>query len=69
MTPSERYRVDVFDAWAERYDRSIASDSFPLTGYDEVLDAIVRLAEIESVHRVLDVGIGTANLDSVLHTP
>ena len=62
MTPSERDRVDLFDAWAERYDRSIASDSFPLTGYDEVLDAIVRLAEIESVHRVLDVGIGTANL-------
>ncbi len=69
MTPSERDRVKLFDAWAERYDRSIASDAFPLAGYDEVLDAIVRLAEIEPVHRVLDVGIGTADLDSVLHSP
>jgi len=62
VTASERDRVNLFDAWAERYDRSIARDSFPLTGYDEVLDAIVRLAEIEPDHLVLDVGIGTANL-------
>jgi len=62
MTPPERDRVDLFDAWAKRYDRSVASDAFPLAGYDEVLDAIIRLAKIEPDHRVLDVGIGTANL-------
>ena len=62
MTLPGQDRVELFDRWAERYDSSVASDSFPLAGYDEVLDAIVRLAEVESGHRVLDVGIGTANL-------
>ena len=62
MTPSERDRVELFDRWAETYDRSVTRDSFPLAGYDEVLDAIVRQAMIEPVHRVLDVGVGTANL-------
>jgi putative AdoMet-dependent methyltransferase len=62
MTPPERDRVDLFDRWAEMYDRSVVSNAFPLAGYDEVLDAIVRQARIEPVHRVLDVGVGTANL-------
>lgn len=62
MTPAERDRVELFDEWAERYDRSITSDSFPLTGCDEVIDTVVHLAKCEPDHRVLDVGIGTANL-------
>lgn len=55
-------RVGLFNRWAETYDGSIADNSFPLTGYDDVLDAIVRLSEVEPGHRVLDLGVGTANL-------
>jgi putative AdoMet-dependent methyltransferase len=62
MTPSQRDRVELFDRWAERYDQSVGGDSFPLAGYSEVLGKIVSLAEVKSDHRVLDVGIGTANL-------
>jgi len=62
MKTSREDRVDLFDRWAETYDRSVGADSFPLAGYDDILDTIVRLAEIEPDHCSLDVGIGTGAL-------
>jgi putative AdoMet-dependent methyltransferase len=56
-------QVRVFDEWAKDYDRSVqADDGFPFSGYEEVLDRVVLLAEAKSGHRVLDLGIGTGNL-------
>jgi hypothetical protein len=33
MTRSGQDHVELFDGWPERYDRSIAGDSFPLAGH------------------------------------
>jgi cyclopropane fatty-acyl-phospholipid synthase-like methyltransferase len=62
MKASREDRVDLFDRWAKTYDRSVGADSFPLAGYDDILDTIARLAEIEPDHRFLDVGIGAGAL-------
>ena len=61
MSRAEEDRVDLFDRWAASYDESVTNASFPLAGYDDVLDAIIRLSRVEPGHRVLDLGVGTAN--------
>jgi putative AdoMet-dependent methyltransferase len=59
----EGRRVQLFDDWAAYYDRSVeAGGSFPLTGYRQVLDEIVRAAGVQRGMKVLDLGIGTGNL-------
>lgn len=56
-------QVRVFDEWAKDYDRSVRDDDgFPFSGYEEVLDRVVTLAQAKADHRVLDLGIGTGNL-------
>jgi ubiquinone/menaquinone biosynthesis C-methylase UbiE len=62
MNPSDR--APLFDNWARTYDASIASSSgsFPFDGYEQILDEVVRLAEVESRMQILDLGIGTGNL-------
>lgn len=63
-------RVDLFDSWAANYGRSLdrdqASDSYPFAGYDQVVEAVVALAQISSEHDVLDIGAGTGNLTAKL---
>ena len=65
-----RDRVHLFDSWAANYDRSVnrdqASGSYPFAGYDEVVDAVVALAQIEPEYAVLDIGAGTGNLTAKL---
>ena len=57
------FPVEDFDAWAEDYDRSVdETQNFPFTGYHEVLDKVVELADPRLAMRVLDLGIGTGNL-------
>ena len=51
-----------FDKWAENYDDSIASDDGCFGRYDDVLDAVVEAARVQPGMRVLDIGVGTANL-------
>jgi len=62
MSRAGEDRVDLFDRWATSYDASVRDASFPLAGYDDVLDAVVRLSGVEAGHRVLDIGVGTGNL-------
>jgi len=52
-----------FDDWASTYDETVLDEAhFPFTGYQRVLDTVIRLAEAQSGMRVLDIGTGTANL-------
>lgn len=52
-----------FDAWASTYDLNVLDESrFPFIGYQELLDAVVRLAETQPGLSVLDLGTGTGNL-------
>ena len=56
--------MQLFDRWAQNYDATIAPylSRFPFDGYDQVLDEVVRLAEVTPQMQVLDLGIGTGNL-------
>jgi putative AdoMet-dependent methyltransferase len=59
----QQHRAQLFDDWAEYYDRSIRDDgTFPFDGYEQVLDEIVRAAGAQPGMRVLDLGVGTGNL-------
>lgn len=55
---------EMFDAWAADYDYyiEIGKFSFPFSGYDNVLERIVEIADPKPGQRILDVGIGTGNL-------
>jgi putative AdoMet-dependent methyltransferase len=56
-------REELFDGWAETYDRSVRDQrGFPFEGYEQVLDEVVRQAGVAPGARILDVGIGTGNL-------
>jgi putative AdoMet-dependent methyltransferase len=58
-------RLDIFDQWAEHYDKSVLQeDDFPFAGYDQVLEWIVQIAAPEQGQSILDLGIGTGNLAS-----
>lgn len=59
---SDPERAGIFDRWAERYDRSVQSDTGLHEGYGQVLDLVVRSADARPGMRVLDLGIGTGNL-------
>ena len=60
----ERSNTTLFDHGAPHYDRSVRSSpkTFPFAGYEQVLDEIVRRADVNSAMRVLDLGTGTGNL-------
>ncbi|HNT73549.1 MAG TPA: class I SAM-dependent methyltransferase [Anaerolineae bacterium] len=57
-------RIQLFDAWAQRYDVSLActDGDFPFDGYERILDEVVTLADVRPGMRILDLGIGTGNL-------
>ncbi|MBN1580082.1 MAG: class I SAM-dependent methyltransferase [Anaerolineae bacterium] len=59
---SIRTQVELFDDWAENYDRSVESAGGVFEGYAQVLDLIVRSANARSGMCVLDLGTGTGNL-------
>jgi cyclopropane fatty-acyl-phospholipid synthase-like methyltransferase len=59
---TEQDRISLFDRWSETYDRSVLDESGLHEGYDEVLETVVRAAEVQPGKRVLDLGIGTGNL-------
>ena len=61
---SQTDRAQLFDRWAEKYDTAVTSadGDFPFGGYEQVLDEVVRLADVRPHMRILDLGIGTGNL-------
>jgi predicted TPR repeat methyltransferase len=59
---SQHNRTELFDRWAETYDRSVLDESGIHEGYDRVLETVVRAAGAQPGQRVLDLGIGTGNL-------
>ena len=63
---SENTRKELFDRWSVHYDKSVKGDAFPFTGYREVLNAILRVADLETGQRILDLGVGTGNLSRCL---
>lgn len=53
----------LFDRWAGAYDNAVHFETgFQFSGYDRVLDEIMRLANTNPGMRVLDLGTGTGNL-------
>ena len=63
MQSRETGKTWNFDSWAHRYDNVVAGDSqHYYAKYDEVLDAVVEIADLASGKRVLDIGTGTGNL-------
>jgi putative AdoMet-dependent methyltransferase len=59
---SEPEGAGLFDRWAKNYDTSVMDGAFPFTGYEAMLDEVVRLADARPAMRVLELGIGTGNL-------
>lgn len=60
-------RAELFDGWADGYDRTVTgNESFPFDGYERVLAEVGRLVEARPGMRVLDLGTGTGNLAALL---
>ena len=60
---TDPFPSEEFDDWAANYDQSVANtQSFPFTGYEDVLDKVVELAAPQPSIQVLDLGTGTGNL-------
>lgn len=63
MPAHDPFPASEFDEWAESYDADVATyDTFPFAGYEQVLDAVVQMADVEAGMSVLDLGVGTGNL-------
>lgn len=57
----------TFDAWSRSYDRDTSDETgFPFAGYRRVLQGVLELAAITPARRVLELGVGTGNLTSLL---
>jgi putative AdoMet-dependent methyltransferase len=69
MVGYDRKRKVLFDRWSTRYDRDVSEGKFPFIGYRDVLISIIRLAEIEPVHQILDLGVGSGNLAKLVPVP
>jgi putative AdoMet-dependent methyltransferase len=60
---TDPFPAEEFDEWAEHYDQSVTNtQSFPFTGYEDVLDKVVEIAASHPDMKILDLGIGTGNL-------
>lgn len=60
-----------FDLWATSYDQTVQvsnqNEEYPFAGYDEMMDVLFEKANRLSSSKILDVGIGTANLAHKLY--
>lgn len=60
---SARKRRTLFDQWAQTYDVDVYGEvTFPFIGYEDVISTMTAFADIQSIHTILDLGIGTGNL-------
>jgi len=54
---------EQFDPWAANYDNDVTAEAgFPFTGYADLLQSMVEVANPQFNHKVLDLGCGTGNL-------
>jgi putative AdoMet-dependent methyltransferase len=54
-----------FDHWAANYDKDVATESgFPFTGYADLLQSMIDVANPQPNQIVLDLGCGTGNLSA-----
>jgi putative AdoMet-dependent methyltransferase len=63
---AENPRADIFNAWSQDYDREVAVNAFPFTGYWDVLETILDETAPEEGMEVLELGPGTGNLTARL---
>jgi cyclopropane fatty-acyl-phospholipid synthase-like methyltransferase len=61
MTDNNERRY-LFDRWSSYYDDTVTDGAFPFIGYEQTLDALIKLADFKPEHTVLDLGVGTGNL-------
>jgi ubiquinone/menaquinone biosynthesis C-methylase UbiE len=60
---TDPYPAEEFDEWASTYDQIVAeSQSFPFTGYEQALNKVVEIANVQPGMSILDLGTGTGNL-------
>jgi putative AdoMet-dependent methyltransferase len=62
-------RQNLFNSWAGIYNLDVHHAIFPFIGYQDVLSTMVDLANIQPDHVVLDLGVGTGNLTSMIPVP
>jgi len=63
MPEQDPFPASEFDEWAESYDTDVLTyGTFPFAGYQQVLDAVVHMADAEAGMSILDLGVGTGNL-------
>jgi putative AdoMet-dependent methyltransferase len=56
---------EQFDPWAANYDNDVAAEAgFPFTGYADLLQSMVEVANSQPNQKVLDLGCGTGNLSA-----
>jgi ubiquinone/menaquinone biosynthesis C-methylase UbiE len=65
MTSNNHSRKSLFDRWSTHYDDDVDVGQFPLIGYGDVLQAVIRLAALDDRHQILDLGVGTGNLSKL----
>ena len=59
----DQFPAEDFNRWADHYDQSVLKTGhFPFTGYEAVLDKVVKLANVQPGMSILDLGTGTGNL-------
>ncbi len=61
---SPRRTPEMFDKWASTYDDMLefSKESFPFSGYENILNRIVELCAPQPGMKILDLGIGTGEL-------
>lgn len=61
----------MFDRWSEKYDRDVfesdQKDEYPFAGYSKVLSFIWDEINPKENARILDLGVGTGELSSMLY--
>lgn len=58
----EEERDFGFDEWAESYDSDVEDDKTIFLKYDDVLDFVVKISNVNKDKLILDIGTGTGNL-------
>ncbi|QRN82216.1 class I SAM-dependent methyltransferase [Chloroflexota bacterium] len=67
--PDNNGREALFNHWSQTYQDDVSDGEFPFIGYEQTLDCLIQAAELQPIHKVLDLGIGTGALGVRLSIP